>query len=239
MPRSAMSSCSLVFVAVTAMPSTAAAQIVSCSTPPAVAVAAIEQRYRGVTTFSSDFTQTFFAKAYQLTATSKGHVVFSRPANMDWTFTDPAGTRIVSDGVQLTIYDAPLARAFVQPVSQSLSAYPVALAFLGALSTTHTAFQLLCGATMQFPGGAVLVAEPAAPTPAYTKVLFYIDAASGEVRRVWVLDGLGNRNRFDFFATKLNEPVATTQFVFTPPAGVTTIQLSPTAPPPPPVPVLH
>lgn len=222
------------------MPSAAAAQVVQCTSPSAAnaAVAAIEQRYRGVTTFSSDFTQTFLAKAYNLTFTSNGHVVFSQPANMDWTFANPGGIRVVSDGVQITVYDAPNARVFVQPVSQAQSLYVAALAFLGSLSTTHTAFQIFCGITMQFPGGNVIVATPVLSSSGYTRILFYVDGTSSDVRRVLILDGQGNRNRFDFAATKLNEAVAPTQFVFSPPPGTTMIHPPPTAPVPP-VPVLR
>ncbi len=233
MATGSAASFTLAVVAVLATPGVAAAQqSVPCTAPPAVAVAAVEQRYRGVATFSSDFVETLIVKAYDQTVVSNGHVVFSRPASVDWTFTKPAGARVVSDGVQTTTYDAPSGRAFVQPVSQQ-SPYVAAFAFLGALGTTHTAFQLLCGVTMQFPGGNVIVAEPVVSTPAYTKILFYADAAAGDVRRVLLLDRQGNRNRFDFSAPKVNDPVAPNQFVFTPPAGVAVIFPPPSAQPPP------
>ena len=61
---------------------------------------------------------------------------------------------------------------------------------------------------MKFPGGYVLVGTPKQPTPAYSKVLFYVDTATSQVRRVMVIDGQGNRNRFDFVSPRVNEPVA-------------------------------
>lgn len=223
----------VVLVAFAAMPRIAAAQAATCNSPPSAVVAALEQRYRAVRTFNGDFVQTYLARSYNRSTTSKGHVVFSRPANVDWTFTDPAGTRVVSDGITITTYDAPNARAFVQNVSQAQSPYLVALTFLDPLSKTHTAFQVLCGTTMQFPSGIVLVAVPITASPVYTKILFYMDAGSEDVRRVLLLDGQGNRNRFDFNATKLDQPVGRHQFVFTAPPGVSVILPPPSAPPPP------
>jgi outer membrane lipoprotein carrier protein len=43
------------------------------------------------------------------------------------------------------------------------------------------------------------------------------------VMRVLILDGQGNRNRFDFTNPQVNLAVPTTQFQFTPPAGTTVI----------------
>ncbi len=187
-------------------------------------VANVQTFYNATTTFSADFTQTYLVKAYNQTKTSQGHVIFSKPGKMDWTYKDPAGNRIVSDGTLLRVYEAANKQMYEQNVTQSQ--YPAALAFLtgqGELAKLFN-FQLLDGATMQFPGGWVLVGDPVTPTPAYTKVLFYVDQATSQVRRVLILDGQGNRNRFDFAAPVVNQPVPATQFVFTPPAGTTIVK---------------
>jgi outer membrane lipoprotein carrier protein len=39
-----------------------------------------------------------------------------------------------------------------------------------------------------------------------------------------VIDGQGNRNRFDFVSPRVNEPVAATQFTFTPPPGTSIVR---------------
>ena len=48
---------------------------------------------------------------------------------------------------------------------------------------------------------------PKEATPAYQKVLLYIDSATSQVRRVLILDAQGNRNRFDFNNPLVNTPV--------------------------------
>ena len=112
---------------------------------------------------------------------------------------------------------------YQQPILQSQ--YPMALSFLtgtGKLADNFD-FELMSGQTMKFPGGDVLVGTPKQATAAYAKVLFYIDAATSQVRRVLIIDGQGNRNRFDFANPRINEPVPPGEFAFTPPPGTTII----------------
>src|SRR5207244_2452713 len=80
------------------------------------------------------------------------------------------------------------------------SQYPAALAFLmgeGKLTKDFT-LKLLDATTMKFEGGFVLEATPKDATPAYQKLLMYVDGQTNQVRRVLILDAQGNRNRFDF-----------------------------------------
>ena len=44
----------------------------------------------------------------------------------------------------------------------------------------------------------MLEGVPKEATPAYQKILLYVDANTYQVRRVLLLDAQGNRNRFDF-----------------------------------------
>ncbi len=39
-----------------------------------------------------------------------------------------------------------------------------------------------------------------------------------------VIDGQGNRNRFDFVNPRVNEPVPPTEFTFTPPPGTSVVR---------------
>jgi outer membrane lipoprotein carrier protein len=41
---------------------------------------------------------------------------------------------------------------------------------------------------------------------------------------VLILDGQGNRNRFDFSKPRVNEPVSAELFKFTPPPGTTIVK---------------
>ncbi len=187
-------------------------------------VGKVQDFYNKTHSFKSEFTQEFFVKAYNQKKTSKGRVTFSKPGKMEWVYEEPKDNRVVSDGATLKVYEAQNRQMFEQTVDKSQ--YPAALSFLtgqGQLTDTFD-FQVLGGQQMQFPGGLVLVGTPKKPTPAYQKVLFYVDAATSQVRRVMVIDGQGNRNRFDFANPQVNVPVQPHQFQFTPPPGTSIVR---------------
>ena len=203
----------------------ATANCLPASPTAAQAVTCVQQVYDQSQTFASDFSQKFWVKAYNQEKSSHGHVTFAKPGKMHWTYDDPqsTGNRVVSDGAVIKVYEANNKQMYEQAVDKSQ--YPAALSFLtgtGKLTDSFD-FQLFQGAEMKFPGGIVLVGTPKAATPAYSKVLFYIDSGTSQVRRVMIIDGQGNRNRFDFEAPKVNQAVAPDLFKFTPPAGTSII----------------
>lgn len=184
----------------------------------------VQAFYDKTTTFSSDFDQEFFVKAHNVKKQSKGHVTFAKPGKMSWEYSEPQGNRVVSDGSVLKVYEAANKQMYEQNVDKSQ--YPAALAFLtggGKLGDTFT-FDLYDGKDMNFPGGLVLVGSPKQPTAAYTKVLFYVDTATSQVRRVLIVDGQSNRNRFDFSNPRVNDPVKEDTFKFSPPPGTQVIR---------------
>jgi outer membrane lipoprotein carrier protein len=83
--------------------------------------------------------------------------------------------------------------------------------------------KLLDSKKMKFEGGWVLQGTPKSATPAYQKVIIYVDSATAQVRRMVILDAQGNRNTFTFEVPRVNDPVARTEFEFTPPAGTQTV----------------
>jgi outer membrane lipoprotein carrier protein len=209
------------------LPAPAPPQQPAPATSPAAAqaVASVQAFYDRSTTFQSDFKQHFTMKAYNQDRTSRGHVTFSKPGKMDWRYDDPKDNRVVSDGSEIKVYEAADKQMYVQPIDKSQ--YPAALAFLtgtGKLTDSFDFVLLPGNGQLNFPGGQVLVGTPKQPTPAYSKVLFYVDVATSQVRRVMIIDGQGNKNRFDFENPRVNEAVSDSQFQFAPPAGTSIIR---------------
>jgi len=180
--------------------------------------AKVQAFYNQTKTFQAQFSQVYKVKAYNQTKKSKGRVVFEKPGKMAWTY-DNNGNRVVSDGKLLKVYEKDNNQMFEQGVEKSQ--YPAALSFLmgqGDLSKTFNLKQL-DAATMKFEGGYVLEGTPKEATPAYQKVIFYIDRETSQVRRVIILDAQGNRNEFTFQTPSVNKDVPTGTFEFTPPEG--------------------
>jgi outer membrane lipoprotein carrier protein len=138
---------------------------------------------------------------------------------------EPAGNVVVSDGSTLKVYEAANKQMYEQNVDKSQ--YPAALMFLTGTGKLTDAFTFIMypGASMNFPGGSVLVGTPIKPTPAYTKVLFYVDLGSYQVRRALIVDAQSNRNRFDFIDPQVNVPVTPTTFTLSVPPNTTVTKL--------------
>jgi outer membrane lipoprotein carrier protein len=184
----------------------------------------VQAFYDSTTSFASPFTQEFFVKQHNVRKESKGNVTFAKPGKMAWDYETPAGNRVVSDGTVLKVYEAANKQMFEQNVDKSQ--YPAALSFLtgtGKLSDSFT-FIMYPGAQMNFPGGDVLVGTPKQGNAAYTKVLFYVDTATRQVRRALIVDAQGNRNRFDFVEPKVNVPTNADTFKLVPPPGTQVIK---------------
>ncbi|MBL8606114.1 MAG: outer membrane lipoprotein carrier protein LolA [Myxococcales bacterium] len=182
-------------------------------------VVRVQAFYDKTGSFASEFTQEFWVKAYNQKKVSKGKVTISKPGKMHWHYDEPRDNRVVSDGATVKVYEHANKQMYEQAVDKSQ--YPAALSFLtgtGKLSETFN-FELFPGEKMAFPGGEVLVGTPKVATPAYSKVLFYVDSQTAQIRRVLIIDAQGNRNRFDFVNPQVNQPVAAEFFRFTPPPG--------------------
>lgn len=206
---------------VAVLPATdALAQQAKAERPTAESVAAkVQAFYNQTTSFQATFSQVYKVKAYNQTKKSNGKVIFAKPGKMSWSYDSPNGNRVVSDGKTLKVYEKENNQMFEQPVEKSQ--YPAALAFLMGQGDLAKSFnlKLLDAATMKFEGGYVLEGLPKEATPAYQKVLFFVDSSTSQVRRVIILDAQGNRNTFDFKSPKVNEPVPEETFRFTPPPG--------------------
>jgi len=177
-----------------------------------------------VETFQAKFTQTYTIKVQNVKKVSTGKVIFEKPGKMSWTYDAPNGNRVVSDGTTIKVYEKENEQMYESAVKSSQ--YPAALSFLmgqGKL-TKDFALRVLDPAQMKFEGGYVLEGTPKEATPAYQKMLLYVDAQTNQVRRVLILDAQGNRNRFDFTAPGVNQPVPKDEFNFTPPPGTRIIK---------------
>jgi outer membrane lipoprotein carrier protein len=197
------------------------------SPAPAPAAQAIATRvqafYDKTQTFSADFTQKYTIKAYNRTKDSRGKVVFEKPGKMSWRYTSN-GNRVVADGKTLKVYEDENKQMYEQPIDQSQ--YPAALAFLVGGGSLERSFSLstLDPGRANFAGGQVLVGEPKEPTPAYQKILLYVDDKTSQVRRVMLIDAQGNRNTFTFDNPQVNKKPLPDEFKFLPPKGTKVIR---------------
>jgi len=183
----------------------------------------VQAFYDGAKTFQAQFSQRYTIFAYNKKKESQGRVAFVKPGKMSWRYTSN-GNRVVSDGRLLKVYEADNKQLYEQQVDKS--AYPAALSFLlgeGKL-TQSFAIKQLSAETAGFKGGYVLIAIPREPTPAYQKMLLYVDGKTFQVRRVLLIDAQNNKNTFEFTEPVVNLPVPPSEFQFTAPPGTQVVK---------------
>ncbi|HLV20471.1 MAG TPA: outer membrane lipoprotein carrier protein LolA [Polyangiaceae bacterium] len=184
----------------------------------------VQAFYDKTRTFTAGFKQLYIPKFYpEKKKESQGQVIFQKPGKMSWRYSNN-GNRVVSDGKVIKVYEKENKQMYEQAMAKSQ--YPAALAFLVGGGNLKKEFRLrkLNAKEMGFEGGYVLLAEPKEPTPAYQKMLLYVDAGTHQVRRVLLLDAQGNRNRFDFVNPVVNKNPPANEFKFTPPPGTQVIK---------------
>ena len=183
----------------------------------------VQAFYDKTKTFKAAFKQVYTAGAYGKTKEGVGTVILEKPGKMSWRYTNN-GNRIVSDGKIIRVYEKENQQMYEQPLDKS--PYPAALAFLVGTGSLKQSFKFtkIDPSEAKFEGGLVLMGEPREATPAYQKMLLYIDAATYQVRRVLLLDAQSNKNRFDFTSTEVNKAPPPGEFAFTPPKGTQVIR---------------
>jgi outer membrane lipoprotein carrier protein len=195
--------------------------------PHAITALEIADRVQAVydlsQTFRSAFKQRYYVAAYDKFKDSNGSVVFQKPGKMSWRY-DNNGNRVVSDGKLIKIYEKENKQMFEQNIDKSQ--YPAALSFLVGGGQLKKEFKLtkLEAKDLGFEGGYVLLGEPTAPTPAYQKILLFVDAGTFQVRRVLMIDAQRNRNRFDFIDPVVNQAVDPQEFHFQAPPGTQVVR---------------
>ncbi|MBW2526793.1 MAG: outer membrane lipoprotein carrier protein LolA [Deltaproteobacteria bacterium] len=184
----------------------------------------VQTFYDSTRTFQARFKQTYRIKVQNVKKVSKGSVAFQKPGKLSFRYDQPNGNRVVSDGKKIKVYERDNQQMYVTKVR--MSQYPAALAFLMGKGKLIQDFELrsLDSRRMKMEGGYVLECVPKEATPAYTKLLMYIDGPTSQVRRVLILDAQGNRNRFDFSSPVVNRTIPASEFRFTPPPGTSIVK---------------
>jgi outer membrane lipoprotein carrier protein len=183
----------------------------------------VQAFYDQTRVYQAGFEQRFWVKSTGQEKRSRGQVIFQKPGKMSWRYSNN-GNRVVSDGKVVKVYEAANKQMYEQKIDKSQ--YPAALSFLVGGGNLLKSFKLrkLSSQRMKYESGYVLEGVPRTPTPAYQKMLLYVDASTHQVRRVLLLDAQGNRNRFDFLEPKVNLTPPKDEFTFTPPRGTQVIK---------------
>jgi len=180
----------------------------------------LEAALKGLSSLRAGFHQTVTDARGAQTESAEGTVALARPGKFRWDYRVPAQL-IVSDGTTVWLYDVDLSQVTIRPAADSLSGTP-ALLFSG---------QTDLGAEFKIAdGGEADGLAWSRLTPKNAESDFRelsVGIAGGELRRMVLVDRLGQTMRIKFDRIERNPRLDASIFSFTPPPGVDVVGRAP------------
>ena len=190
---------------------------VSSETPDQL-MAKLQDKYEQIESFSADFTQLFRSGNFQLQ--ESGIMIMEKPGKMYWEYRQPTPKVFVADG-QKNYFYLPLDKQVI--VSDlDLSNAQTPLLFLMGRGNLGEDFQVgLEPEETPLQGENILIRlTPKKPQGIYSYVILEVDPSNYLVRRLIVIEPIGNRNEFIMMNFRENIPIPDGQFNFKVPPGV-------------------
>ena len=184
------------------------------------AAARLETALQGLSSFRAEFRQTVTNAEGQQTESAAGTVALARPGRFRWDYREPEQL-IVSDGTTVWLYDADLAQVTVRPAAETLVGTPALL--LSGQADLRAEFTVSDGGVDD--GLAWSLLSPKDPKSDFRELR--VGIAGDELRRMILVDRLGQTTRLDFDRIERNPRLDPAGFGFTPPPGVDVIGRAP------------
>jgi outer membrane lipoprotein carrier protein len=185
----------------------------------------VDRHYDSLRTLQADFMENYSGAG--ITRSESGTLWIKRPGHMRWDYKQPRAKLFMTDGKTAWFYVPGERQARRAPV-KSLDDLRSPLAYLLGKTKLEKEFAGLSVASDAQPesaGDVMLRGVPKNMADRVTQVLFEV-TPEGRIKRI-VAEGVdGATTEFRFMNQKENVPIADTQFRFSPPPGVESIESS-------------
>lgn len=183
-----------------------------------IQAASLQDRFAGVDSFSTEFTQELFDADRQLQETSKGVLRVQRPDRFNLEYRNPYYQLYVADGQKLYFYDKDLEQVTVTAQQEMLDKSPaMVLSNPARLDDIYVVKPL--GETEGLSWYR-LTPRQAGSSFDNIKLAF----ADKQLRVMELVDSFGQMTRLTFHHFRTNPDLDPALFRFTPPAGIDVIQ---------------
>jgi outer membrane lipoprotein carrier protein len=187
-------------------------------------VARVQSRYERTTHLHAHFTQETRVPGFDQPQTGAGQLWMLKPGMMRWDYTAPERQSIIANGDTLWIYTPAERQAIREQVNQALGMRTPALFLAGEARLTEL-FTVGEASTRSPSAEGLLQLQliPKVGSLPYTQVQLGIDPVSYLVRRVQLVDPIGNMTTMWFSDLDTEGTVAPSLFQFQVPPGVDVI----------------
>jgi len=189
----------------------------------AAAAQRLESALGGLTGLRAQFSQSVIDARGQVIETAEGTVSLARPGKFRWEYRVPEQL-IVSDGVTVWFHDIGLEQVTIRAAADTLAGTPAML--LSGQGDLRAEFEIADGGTEE--GLAWSRLTPREEEGDFRELR--VGVASGELRRMTLLDRLGQTTELKFERIERNPRFDKAVFSFIPPPGVDVVGRSPADP---------
>jgi outer membrane lipoprotein carrier protein len=186
----------------------------------AAAATRLAAALEGLSSLRAEFRQTVTDADGRQTESAAGEMSLARPGKFRWDYRTPEQL-IVSDGTTVWLYDVELEQVTVRPADEALVGTPAQL--LSGEADLGDSFTITDGGTED--GLAWSRLEPKSAEGDFRELR--VGIADGELRRMVLVDRLGQTTRLDFDRIERNPRLDAGVFSFSPPPGVDVIGRAP------------
>lgn len=173
--------------------------------------------YRDKRAFRARFTHRFWWSDHK---PAHGVVTFRRPARFSFRY-EPGQSFVVSEADRVRVYSQDCRCSYETPIAESQ--YSAVLAFLtGNIEDSFRVRRLDSTKTKYFEGPVIQAVAKETGT-GFAKMVLEVDHRSHEIRRVFLLDGQGNRHCFEFEEPEYDIDVPDDEFRVELPPGTTIV----------------
>ena len=183
----------------------------------------VEAAFGSLTSLRAEFRQSVTDARGKTVESAAGTMSLARPGRFRWDYREPAQL-IVSDGVTVWFHDIDLEQVTIRPAAETLEGTPAML--LTGAGDLKAEFTISDGGSAQGLAWSRLLPRKADGDFRELRLGF----AGSELRRMTLLDRLGQTTELEFSRIERNPRLDPSQFRFTPPAGVDVVGRAPTGP---------
>ena len=191
-------------------------------------VSGLEATYGKIQDLKSEFNQSAHNRSLGQDIKAEGTVYLKKGGKMRWDYRSPSPQQIVSDGKWLWVYTPELNQVNKGAAPKALAGPAGSfLAGLGRVKGEFSVRFLNPAAKVDADGRPVLDLTPKAPTPLLARLVLSVDPKDFIVRQAVLYDQFQNTVTMSFTKVSINQGLADTLFVFSPPAGAAVVPLEP------------
>lgn len=183
-------------------------------------ISRLQKTYEGIQDIQADFVQFTTSAAIKQTQKAEGVVYFKKPGMMKWEYKSPNKDIIVSDGIDIWVYQQDIGQVMIG--NALASGTSISNNFLSGMGNLKKDFDIELAEKEN--DTYLLKLNPKTPQPNVQRLYIAVDKKTFLVVKTIVYDMLGNETKVVFENIKLNKSLPNNMFKFKIPEGVNVVK---------------